>query len=97
MRLSFCDVLRFWRPVAGCMPGAAYTVFCPWLSMKQLIFVSVAGGAGGNDSGQLGDGTTTGRLTPTAVQGSHNFRQVSSGTYHTCGVRKDGAALCWGE
>ena len=65
--------------------------------MKQLIIVSVAGRAGGNGSGQLGDGTTTEQLTPTAVQGSHNFRQVSSGSFHTCGVRKDGAALCWGE
>ena len=65
--------------------------------MRQLNDVSVAERAGSNYSGQLGDGTTTEHLTPTVVQGSHSFTQVSSGNYHTCGVRTDGAALCWGE
>ena len=53
--------------------------------------------AGRNDYGQVGDGTTTHRNNPTAVSGSHNFTHVSAGTDHTCGVRTDFTALCWGE
>ena len=57
----------------------------------------VDGCAGSNGHGQLGDGTNANRGTPTVVLGSHNFTQVSSATEHTCGVRTDGTALCWGE
>ncbi len=55
---------------------------------------------GRNGEGQLGDGTTTDRLTPAAVAGDLTFVQVSAagagGGNHTCGVTTDGAAYCWG-
>jgi alpha-tubulin suppressor-like RCC1 family protein len=32
-----------------------------------------------------------------AVTGGHRFRMVSAGVDHTCGIREDGVALCWGN
>jgi alpha-tubulin suppressor-like RCC1 family protein len=52
---------------------------------------------GTNWEGQVGDGTTTTRLTPVAVAGRFYFRQLSSGTYHTCGKSSADAAYCWGS
>ena len=50
-----------------------------------------------NVSAQLGDGTTTQRLSPVAVAGGHRFRHVSAGQFHTCGVTTSGMAFCWGS
>lgn len=49
-----------------------------------------------NTKGQVGDGTTTRRLTPVTVAGSHAFSQVSAGMGHTCGVTPQGKVYCWG-
>jgi alpha-tubulin suppressor-like RCC1 family protein len=51
---------------------------------------------GYNVVGQLGDGTTTTRLTPALVAGGHQFRHVSAGAYHTCGLTPSDEAYCWG-
>jgi alpha-tubulin suppressor-like RCC1 family protein len=51
---------------------------------------------GQNTLGQLGDGTTTDRLTPVAVVGGLRFRQVSAGARHTCGITLHNVAYCWG-
>jgi alpha-tubulin suppressor-like RCC1 family protein len=45
----------------------------------------------------LGDGTTTTRLTPVAVAGGRQFRQVSAGSAHGCGVTPSDRAFCWGQ
>jgi alpha-tubulin suppressor-like RCC1 family protein len=50
---------------------------------------------GNNGSGNLGDGTTTDRLTPVRVAGGLSFSQVVAGP-HTCGVTTDHRAYCWG-
>ncbi len=52
---------------------------------------------GFNGSGQLGDGTTTQRLTPTQVNGGLTFTTLAAGSTHTCGVTGAGVALCWGR
>jgi len=52
---------------------------------------------GGNGNGQLGDGTTTNRLTPVAVAGGHGFSQLSSGEAFVCGLIPAGTAYCWGS
>ena len=54
---------------------------------------------GGNQRGQLGNGTTTNwevQTTPVAVAGGLQFRHVSAGYDHTCGLTLDGLAYCWG-
>jgi len=48
-----------------------------------------------NQDGQLGDGTLTQRLTPTAI--STAFVAVTAGLRHTCGLAANGAASCWGD
>jgi alpha-tubulin suppressor-like RCC1 family protein len=49
-----------------------------------------------NESGQLGDGTTTSRTVPTPVAGDLKSASISAGEGHTCGVTTSGAAYCWG-
>ena len=54
---------------------------------------------GDNGVGQLGDGTTTDRTTPTPVDlgtGMTSIR-VSGSQYFTCAVLNDGSAKCWGD
>lgn len=51
---------------------------------------------GENYYGQLGDGTTTYRTAPTAVQGGLTFRALTAGDYHTCGITTGGVTYCWG-
>jgi len=52
---------------------------------------------GDNFSGQLGDGTNVSRLIPTQENtGSINWQSISTGNYHTCGIKTDGTIYCWG-
>ena len=79
-----------------------------------LTFASISAGAnhtcgltaggsiycwGSNDFRQLGDGTTTNRLTPVPVSGGLSFASVSLGIgiNHTCGITSSGGANCWGQ
>ncbi len=51
---------------------------------------------GGNNAGQLGDGTQTTRTTPVRVSDALSFVSASAGVGHTCGVTTDGTVYCWG-
>jgi alpha-tubulin suppressor-like RCC1 family protein len=50
---------------------------------------------GDNTAGQLGDGTTTDRLTPSVVAGTV-FERLAGGLQFTCGLTSAGTAWCWG-
>ncbi len=53
---------------------------------------------GYNGYGQLGDGTTTRRLTPAAVSGlATGVRAIVAGTDHTCTLTSAGGVKCWGS
>lgn len=52
---------------------------------------------GNNEGGQLGTGGIIARFEPTPVLGEHLFTQISSSTFaHTCGLKANGEAWCWG-
>lgn len=52
---------------------------------------------GDGSQGQLGVGDTRGRLRPARGALSHlQFRQLSAGSRHTCGVTVDNRGYCWG-
>ena len=56
-------------------------------------------GMNGNDA-RLGDpqtGDDAHRTSPVRVPGNHRFTQLVSFARFTCGLRVDGAALCWGN
>jgi alpha-tubulin suppressor-like RCC1 family protein len=52
---------------------------------------------GRNESGQLGDGTTTGRRTPVdVILQANGVAAVAAGQVHTCAVTTGGGVKCWG-
>jgi len=51
---------------------------------------------GQNDTGELGDGTTTDRRMPVRVHGGLLFKQVRAGGGQSCGFTSAGLAYCWG-
>ena len=52
---------------------------------------------GDNYYGQLGDGTTTRRLSPVQVTGLAGVAAVAGGGYHTVALKNDGTVWTWGD
>ena len=52
---------------------------------------------GFNANGELGDGTTTDRSTPTTVLNLSNVRSISLGTRDSCALMEDKTVKCWGR
>jgi len=51
---------------------------------------------GWNRNGQVGDGTTTDRLTPTDVSGLATGFAAVEAALHSCALNKGGGVKCWG-
>ena len=52
---------------------------------------------GSNNRGQIGDGTTTQRLLPSAVSGLESgVMAIAAGALHTCALKANGGVQCWG-
>jgi alpha-tubulin suppressor-like RCC1 family protein len=52
---------------------------------------------GNNNTGQLGNGNTTQRNSPTNVSGITQATQISVGAAHTCAVIDNNTVQCWGN
>ncbi len=52
---------------------------------------------GDNTNGQIGDGTTANKNTPTGVQGGGTWKTVAVAEDHACGIRFDDTLWCWGN
>jgi alpha-tubulin suppressor-like RCC1 family protein len=57
---------------------------------------------GNNGHGQLGDGSTTNRSSPTLInfsglQGGETIQQISGGAYHSISVTNSGRVYAWGN
>jgi alpha-tubulin suppressor-like RCC1 family protein len=53
---------------------------------------------GRNDSGQLGDGTSTGKSSPVQIVAlAATAVDVVLGDYHSCARKQDGTLWCWGH
>jgi serine/threonine protein kinase len=59
-----------------------------WLALKCW---------GDNSFGQIGDPIQKNVSTPTIVDSNTQYKAISVGLYHTCGITTDGTAKCWGQ
>ena len=84
----------------GQSSGSADGVMAVAAGMSHVCALDAEGRAscwGGNDSGQLGDGSREDRGSPSAVESDLRFSAIAAGASHTCGLTAWGQAACWGQ
>jgi alpha-tubulin suppressor-like RCC1 family protein len=78
-----------WKQVAA---KASYTFYNAAIKNDGTLWTW-----GDNSNGQLGDNTTTQRLTPvTTFAGGTNWKQVACGSGHSAAIKTDGTLWTWG-
>lgn len=66
---------------------------------RHILFIhedSTVWALGNNESGQLGDGTTTERVRPIQVQNLTDVMAIAAGADHSLALRSDGTVWGWG-
>lgn len=51
---------------------------------------------GSNLYGQLGNNSTTDRISPAVIQSNQIFSKTSAGNFHACALNLQGSVFCWG-
>jgi alpha-tubulin suppressor-like RCC1 family protein len=88
------DVRGLVAPAIALAPGGRHS------GGSHTCVVIEGGGVecwGRNDSGQLGDGTTSTHATPVRVIGLEGAVSVAVGGYHSCALLGTGRVKCWGR
>jgi alpha-tubulin suppressor-like RCC1 family protein/uncharacterized protein YjbI with pentapeptide repeats len=89
-----------WTPTAATMPtGVTFTsIDAVGSHTCALTTTGTVYCWGANDYGQIGDGSTTNRLVPTAVTipGGVTITAIGAGSGHTCALTSTGITYCWG-
>lgn len=86
-------------PPLGATPSTTYTSI--EAGDQHTCAVTTSAGAkcwGSGDSGELGNGSTANKTSPTDVTGlTSGVRSISSGKRHSCAVTTAGGVKCWGS
>jgi alpha-tubulin suppressor-like RCC1 family protein len=79
------------------MPWTNVTQFAPGASHSLVVRADgTLWSCGLNGNGQLGDASTTSRLTPVPVSALSSITRAAAGMAHSLALRGDGAVFAWG-
>ena len=85
-------------PVRAELPRPAVAIAAGFEGTCAITDDGAAWCWGGNESGEVGDGTLVDRFVPTRVVGLPGRAiSISRGHGHACAVLDDGSAWCWGD